>query len=371
MAVTIHTTPPQYSPSDSPVNFVFSSNQTGQANFSFVVETYYNAVKVSEDRVFVEVSNRAHFDVSAIISPLVPAPTLKQSLFQSAGTTGSVYIKVIESYGDPATNQASATSSTVKVIKAVQSDSEYNPGIILSDFKDKKFLTDYPRDYPIEILRETDAFLHFLADSSLQFTIRTFDENGNLIDELSNSSNALIWQFNFRYISNLGSPSSDVYSMEILFSGGETISIKFIDEPCANPIQFLFLNKYGAYDTFVFKHNHEYSGEVDGLGFTRHFGNWNGTAYEYNPVKSGARLARKNITDKGRASTDYLNQDIQNWLVQTLMQSPEVYVVKPGEDAKPVIITGNTYTLKQSQFDDEISEEVEYEYANQNRSLKL
>ncbi len=74
MAVTISQFPADYTFSDNPLTFVFSSTQTAQANFSFIVETYFNAALVSVDRVFPEVSGYAHIDVSPIVKNLLNKP---------------------------------------------------------------------------------------------------------------------------------------------------------------------------------------------------------------------------------------------------------------------------------------------------------
>jgi len=52
MAVTFHDIPQKYAPSDNPVTYRFSSNQTAGANFSFLVETYINGAVVATDKVF-------------------------------------------------------------------------------------------------------------------------------------------------------------------------------------------------------------------------------------------------------------------------------------------------------------------------------
>ncbi len=54
MSVIIETTPQDYTPSDNPVVWTFSSNQTFQPNFAFIVEVYINGTLAKEELVFLE-----------------------------------------------------------------------------------------------------------------------------------------------------------------------------------------------------------------------------------------------------------------------------------------------------------------------------
>ncbi len=46
MAVTILTEPQTFTPSDNDIDCTFSSNQSGQANFAFLVMVFVNSVNV-------------------------------------------------------------------------------------------------------------------------------------------------------------------------------------------------------------------------------------------------------------------------------------------------------------------------------------
>jgi len=124
MAVTIHTTPLQFSPSDNPLTFTFSSTQTAQANFSYIVEVFFNAVKVTEEQVFPEVSTKSHYDCSPVVSGLVPKATYSTVVWRDSGITADVHIKVHEFYGSTPALQGNATSSTIKIFKGSLSDQD-------------------------------------------------------------------------------------------------------------------------------------------------------------------------------------------------------------------------------------------------------
>jgi hypothetical protein len=52
MAVTIYDEPQLIAPAGNPLVFTFSSNQTAQDNFSFIVELYINSSLHSTHQVF-------------------------------------------------------------------------------------------------------------------------------------------------------------------------------------------------------------------------------------------------------------------------------------------------------------------------------
>ena len=65
MAVIIEQEPQDYTTSDNPVTWVFSSDQTAQSNFYFLVDVQVGLTSyttVEEHRVYPESNDNAHFD---------------------------------------------------------------------------------------------------------------------------------------------------------------------------------------------------------------------------------------------------------------------------------------------------------------------
>ena len=118
MAVTIHTSPQDYTPSGNPLTFVFSSDQTGQTNFSYKVEIYVDAALVETNKIFPELGIKAHFDCSGVAERYcntIDADTGASTEYDSANYV-SLECKVIENYGTPPidVNNASSTINTYK-----------------------------------------------------------------------------------------------------------------------------------------------------------------------------------------------------------------------------------------------------------------
>jgi hypothetical protein len=117
MAVTIVQEPQSYSQSGQQMIWTFSSNQTGQANFSYVVEVYVGGNLVYTGKVFPTNGIYGFFDTSEIAERFVNVSPIATTLSYDAENYNEIYVIVRENYGTPPTNQASATSSQYNFFK--------------------------------------------------------------------------------------------------------------------------------------------------------------------------------------------------------------------------------------------------------------
>ena len=120
MAITIHDTPQTYTPSDNPVVWTFSSNQTAQNNFAYLVDVYINDTLVAESElIFPEDGIYARFDATNFASNNCDQPSLiTGALVGNADNYCQVKIRVWEYYGTTPTKQASQTTSNIYAWKA-------------------------------------------------------------------------------------------------------------------------------------------------------------------------------------------------------------------------------------------------------------
>jgi hypothetical protein len=118
MAVTIVQEPQNYSQSGQPMVFTFSSDQTGQANFSYIIEVYINGNLVYTAKLFPTTGIYGFFDCSEVAERYVNAPPIATTLVDDAENYNTIYLIVRENYGTPPTNQANATTSTKDFYKA-------------------------------------------------------------------------------------------------------------------------------------------------------------------------------------------------------------------------------------------------------------
>lgn len=375
MAVTINTLPQEWSPSDNPITFRFSSNQTGQANFSYLVKTYYNSNLVSTDVVYPEVGIYAHWDASPIIKNLLTTPTRKTALWQNSATNGNVYIVVTESYGTPATLQASATSSTVQVFKACLSDVAWS-GYDYTDYKNLLFLTNYPRTEQAFVQRGSDVYLNLIQDASKQLEIKLYTANGTLLDTYTNTQNYKIAQINTNTSlleSTAGFTSGDIASASyytVQVGTSEIFTFYFYDDYCGTIQSLQWMNEWGAFDSFVFAHNLELSGSVTDRKYNRSFGGWSGSTFTYDLEDAGEVRIGTQQKDSGTIYTSWISQAQQNWLTE-LYKSPRFVLTRLGESAVPIRITSNQFTFKQQRFEELVNESVSFEFVNNHNGLSL
>jgi hypothetical protein len=77
----------------------------------------------------------------------------------------------------------------------------------------------------------------------------------------------------------------------------------------------------------------------------------------------------KRAEDTMILNSDWIYEDVQQWLVRELYESPNVYLESSTGDFEPVNITNQGYDLKQSRKDGLIMETVEikktYSYNSQ------
>ena len=369
MAVTISQVPANFSSSDNPLTFRFQSTQTAQPNFSYIVETYYNSVLVSEDRIFVESGIYAHIDVSPIVKNLLNTPQQTTPLFGQSSTNGTIYIKVTENYGLVPIDQASATSSNVKIFKACLSDADWMEWDA-TDWIQNKFLTNYP---------ETDMYQQFgapfylsaIMDSSASLSISFYDINNVLLHSYYQTQTTVIAQLNLStdsLVANAGVPNINLVDYYVLELG--TIEQKiYIKKAECNPIQsLLWINEYGVWDSFIFDHNIERKGSVTDRMYGKKFGQWVGNNFVYNLNQAGNIRVGTQVTDSATLYTGWISQPLQNWLV-SLFKSPRFVLYTDKQIS--VRVTSTQYTYEQQRFEDLISQSVDVEYTNNHLGLSL
>jgi len=119
------------------------------------------------------------------------------------------------------------------------------------------------------------------------------------------------------------------------------------------------LNKLGSFDSFTFSLVSTEAANVKSYGYQRDPGVWDGTSYTY-PLYAGQAINfAKTKTETLTLNSDWINQDIQQWLVKSLYDSPLVYLEREnGTEFEPVKVTNSNYTLKQRRRDGLIQETI-------------
>jgi hypothetical protein len=385
MAVTIYDEPQDISPAGNPLMFTFSSDQTGQDNFSFIIEVYVNAALHSTHQVFRQFGTLSKFDCSGILaSTLLNLDITTDFEFDATNSMSTYAIVVYEKYGDPAITQASATSSTLKAFNGSLRHQDwidwdytiYDP----NQTQDAVFLTDFPTSQKAFCGIEENFYLGYFEESGIagvSFIIDLYDINGVVTS--GDSFGLTSTEFN---ILNVGptaiaaaSPvltitdfSSDCYYYEFRVDVGGVSQVGpfriYVDKDCKRyeTRRLHWLNKYGVWDSFTFSLVSIDSSTVQSYGYQREKGIWDGTSYTY-PLYQGEKTTfAKTASDQLILNSDFIKQEVQQWLVRGLYESPVVYLeVENGTEFEPVNVTNSNYQFKTRRRDGLIQEQITIE----------
>jgi len=374
MAVTIENEPEDWQTSDNPIIYQFSSDEAGQPNFSFKVELKMDSVVVYTDKVFVEVADNAHFDASQVTRFLTPSPSVNNTLTSEAGITNTIQLVVTENYGSPPQDEASASTSVTNVFKGGVSDRDYTV-LEYGDYELTKWFTDHPTN-DIDILRSEDKIISMLgAGAGVTAEMKFYDANDVLQHTYVTPLQAYkIWQFNLtdgNLIFTAGVPNLAIISyFTVQVDASEIMTLRYYGDRCFAPVSVSWINKYGAYDSFVFKHVNIENGTIDASNYESQFGGWYDGGYSFRLEESGVIDYFKRNNGKGRAVTDYITQDIQNWLTSIFSGLRHQITLEDGT-TYPIRVTSRNYQKEQARFTDLRALEIKYDVANMDNSLTL
>ena len=380
MAVTIYNQPQAIAPAGNPLVFTFSSDQTAQENFSFIVELYIDSTLVLTQQVFRQFNALSRIDVSqaveAYIRNTIPTTNLELDATDSMVTYAII---VYEKYGDPAITQASATSTTLKAFNgSLEYEDWINFDYALYDpnqTQDALFLTFFPLASKRLVGMDENFYLAFFeqtAVASCDLNIYLLDISGNTI-----ATDFITLTATDFYILNVGPQViidntsitqidfNTCYRYEISvsvqgvsFVGPITI---YMDLACQRyePYRLHWLNKLGCWDSFTFGLVSTESATVQSFAYQRDPGVWSGNSYTY-PLYSGQKVNYAKTKNKQLVlNSDWISEDVQNWLVESLYDSPIVYLEQTnGTEFEPVKVTNSTYQLKTRRRDGLLQEQV-------------
>ena len=385
MAVTIYDEPQDISPAGNPLMFTFSSDQTGQDNFSFIIEVYVNSALHSTHQVFRQFGTLSKFDCSGILaSTLLNLEITTDFEFDATNSMSSYAIVVYEKYGNPPITQASASSSTLKAFNGALRHQDwidwdytiYDP----NQTQDAVFLTDFPTSQKSFCGIVENFYLGYFEQSGMagvSFIIDLYDINGVVTS--GDSFGLTSTEFN---ILNVGptaiasaSPvltitdfSSDCYYYEFRVDVAGVSQVGpfriYVDKDCKRyeTRRLHWLNKYGVWDSFTFSLVSIDSSTVQSYGYQREKGVWDGTSYTY-PLYQGEKTTfAKTASDQLILNSDFIRQEVQQWLVRGLYESPVVYLeVEDGTEFEPVNVTNSNYQFKTRRRDGLIQEQITIE----------
>jgi len=147
-----------------------------------------------------------------------------------------------------------------------------------------------------------------------------------------------------------------------IFNGSSETYRIYIDTECHRyeTRRLHWLNKFGVWDAFTFTLVSIDSTKVSSSGYSRESGVWDGTAYTYPLYQGQATTYAKTAKDTLILNSDWINEEVQKWLVRELYESPNVYL-EQGENFEPVNVVNSDYQFKQRRINGLIQEVVQIE----------
>jgi hypothetical protein len=397
MAVTIQQQPQLFSTAGNPIVWTFESDQTAQPNFCFIVELYLFGNLYSTHQVFPQFGILSRFNASEALKSFLSSPLIINGTLTTNYNTAitNAWIVVSEKYGTPPAIGASATAATMKPFNAalrhpefinwnyqdynVDSNNVLTPGVL--------FLTSWPRARKYFCGLTENIFLGFIsADTSFNVRFRLKNAAGgtiatdlvpltlNDLTVIDCSPSTIIANTTITTVNFAAAAYYEVIARGtgpgINNGSSETFKI-YIDNECHRyPTRRLhWLNKFGVWDSFTFTLVSTESTKVAGSTYERESGVWNLTNYTYPLYQGEMTTFSKRAEDTMVLNSDWIYEDVQQWLVRELYESPNVYLEDATGAFEPVNITNQGYDLKQSRKDGLIMETVEikktYSYNSQ------
>ena len=373
MAVTIYSTPQLYAPSDNPLSFTFGSDQTGQTNFSYKVQTILDGTVVSEDQVFAQSSNRGHFDCSPIVMNLMQLPRITNDLSTNMDIISTLVIRVTERYGDPIADQDSADSVSVNTFKASLPDSEWEDKDFEGEYLDNLWLTDAP-DNVFRVIRGQAVIGAMLTSGLNSLVVRFYDSSDILLDTYSVAHAYQYWQVNLSSTNlsavYLGVDYNDVAYFTTEIGASDVCTYYYVDDYCNGIHSLVWMNKYGTFDQYPIEHYVSSESTVQVRSYKKKYGNFSGTDFVYDVNSSGNLDFEKTITDKGTLVTNYMTDTIQNWFVSTYDTLTHFLYNTEGILFR-INVKSLSYKKKNGRFDELIMEELRYEKTMPRKSIRL
>ena len=393
MPVNFSQIPSYYTPSDNPIIYVFRyDNYAGEYNHVFKISVTLDSVLIGVFDYFPLLNDSNYYvgyiDVSNIVKSYINKATTNQTnIVDDAANYGRLSVTANCWYStnpnDAATDQLEeATASGIYVFKACLSNKEYI-NWSYADYSiggsSRKFLTDNTN---IVELREGDeTYLQIITDTtSSNIETKLYDSTGSLIATNSTAmSSYKISQLKYSttileaMFSSFQVLLSSYFTVRIKSPGGLSYSelkrININRDNCYNGKNVVWLNKFGAYDTFTFTYNNILKSDIQSKSYGKKFGSFDGTTYSLDTKDTGSLTYLKTITDKIQIVSDWLTQAEQNFLVQ-VYESPLVYI-NEGTLYENIEIENSSYQFKQSEHEELFNEIIDAKFTHTRKSINI
>lgn len=394
MAITISSSPDNYSSIHEPLWFVATSTNNAQTNFKFVCDVYVSGNLVARLKSFPDpVTGWGVFNVSQIIrnywdSYFKPNITLPSGFVYNGNDIYVSYeVKFGEEYGGTTyTNLATATEKSYNYVgDYLYSDTSniYRTPALYASYYPGTFITTRDRNnliFPKEKIGSGYFFISSLCDLEDTTRVHSLDVsvyNGTttnytgattsfkdfaLIDISPRSIN--------QYLGSSAISSSTIYYDVKLKIAGAIVDTVRVTFNCSQyeSIPLHFLNSVGGYDTFIFTQVNRQTRNIEKKSFERI--EWGNDVPNqaikrvdsYGKFYGGSIPFATNQSLTYKLISDWVNYVDYNWLKE-LIASSEVYMERNNQFI-PVIISTTSWTEKKRFADKAFNLELDIALGN-------
>lgn len=371
MAITIEQSPYTFlNLSGNPIMWVFSSTNTGQTNFEYYVELYINGVLDSTHTVYMEDGTKGKFDASLYAENNTTVSTLPSDITGGdAGNDCSVYLKVYERYGDPATTQAGSvqTTTTVYAVKAKKDMDDWNAFLSIDDDYTRPTGIPLAFDWLTEDVQMTirDGETKYLTavnrttGTALNLSVYYYSDAGALLDTWVNAVTlnrvgifAVVYSDIETAYAGAGT-FADVKYIRVGLAGQSTDNwaTYTIDRSCRLQTHAVhFLSQIGGVDSFTFDRLGVNNITVETKSFQTNRGGFDGSSYVWNGVNTSKGNYSTKTKKTMKLTSEWISEAKLAFLLDNLVRSPYI-LLETDAGLRRIANTGSSFKYKQKPFD--------------------
>jgi len=373
-------------------------------DFYFEVKLYVNAALFNTYRV--EIGSRvtsggndfayAKFDASDVLKFFVNANQVTDTLITPIART-SYYITFTPKYlsSDVPTTGSTTTSATKRAVKGKLTKKDWIDYVDNDLFKTSlweisdgsEFFTQFPRSQKYYVGLEEDVYLFYANSLAVErLIISLYEADGTLIvseDKATGSSDA----FALLNLAPQQIIDSSIFTItEANFNDAAYYTVRaqnedsyftetftfYIDRDCERytNTRLYFLAKSGTIEAFTFKLVSRPRATTEVMTTKRQWGAWNGDTFAFD-LKQGETQTTMVMSEETLfLESDWINEEVQHWLVENLYTSPYVIMDRDGVMQR-VNVMPMTYEKKSHSADALINETLTVSYSVDNSSMLL
>ena len=389
MAISLNQEPLFYSPASNEMIWAFSSDNTGQPNFSYKVQLYIEGALFGTYELYPMAGPYCKFDASEYLRSFVRthATYLGPFAWESLDQAVSVQIYIYESFGnppaiDPTSEVRSHGNYAFNGALRYEQFNAFNHITYWLDYSNSinpQPMSYYPAGVPQFTPFRDPFFIGFFANRDHEYyelKLQIFDVTGtntysytglidmdfivNMLDISPANMDSTGW--------TAGVEWNDAYYYEVTltatsdglpYTSQSSLPIRlYLDRDCQrfDHQRLYWVNKLGVIEQYSFNKLRIDSSNVQNFGYQVQRGSWVDGYYNLGLTDAEKKSAMKTAEDKIVLNSDWMKPAVQNWLVRELYESPQVWLFDGGI-FKPVVVENNQNVLK-SRFKDGLIQET-------------